>query len=103
MDDFVNLDRKRKIVLSDVKTRVNSSIPKIQDSRGAEMQLRLYHLILSNMIEGIDICRLCSELKLDPNGLLSDGFLAEAGAVFSSAGIVPFEGIVENTLKVRYY
>jgi exonuclease V len=104
MDAFVDLKRKSHIVISDVKTRVNSSLPRARDSRGSEMQLSLYHRILSNMIDGVvDMNRLYSELSLDPESVLSDGFLAEAGTSYSAAGILPFEMLLENnTLNVRF-
>ena len=100
MDAFVNIMRPTKVRISDVKTRVNSSLPRSR--RTAEMQLSLYHQLLANMIDGkVDFNMVCSALDLDPDNFFSDGFLVEVGASYSDAGILPFEALLENnTLNV---
>jgi Exonuclease V - a 5' deoxyribonuclease len=94
--------RKKRLIISDVKTRVNPSLPRIRHSRPSEMQLSLYYQLLLNMIDGIvDISRLFSELKLDTDLCFSDGFLAEAGELYSAAGVLSFDLLMENnTLNV---
>lgn len=73
--------------------------------RGPEMQLSLYHQLVSNMVNGkVDIGRLYSELELDAEGLFSDGFLAEAGNMYSNAELMDFDTLLENnTLDVRVF
>ena len=99
MEDCLSLQPKRQFVLSDVKTRMRGTIPKIRDSRGAEMQLSLYHLILSSMIEGkFDTSQLCAGLNVDPDRMLSDGFLTEASSLTES---MSFDLLVDGkTLSV---
>jgi hypothetical protein len=97
MDMFVSVMRKKKIILSDVKTRVTSSLPKARHLRGPEMQLSLYHQLVSGMIDGkVDIRRLYSSLALDAEGLFSDGFLAEAGMSYSAAGVMSIDTFLGN-------
>jgi hypothetical protein len=104
MDAFVGITPKPKLVISDVKTRVGTSLPKIRDSRPNEMQLSLYHEILSEMIDGkIDMERVFVELGLKPEKGFSDGFLAEAAQTYSAAGTLSFEALLEsNTLNVWF-
>ena len=103
MDAFVTLKPKTsKIFISDLKTRATSSMPRLINSRGTEMQLSLYHQLLSSMIHGtVDISRLCGGLQLNADAVFSDGFLAEAGQSFSEAGIISFDVMLaNNTLRV---
>ena len=103
MDAFVSLVPKmRKVVISDVKTRVTPSMPKERNARSYEIQLSLYHQLLSNMVDGnIDISRMFLALKLDPDVVFGDGFLAEAGEAYSGTGILTFDQLLENnTLNV---
>src|SRR5215472_13139598 len=80
MDAFVNV-RRRTYVISEIKTRVNASMPKLRQLRPSEIQLSLYYKLLSEMIDGIvDINRLFLDLELDPNVGFSDGFLAEVSS-----------------------
>ena len=103
MDAFVTVDRKKKVYISDLKTRVNPSLPKVRHSRASEMQLSLYHKLLMNMIDGIvDISRFYSELSLDSEICFSDGFLVEAVTSYSDVGGLTFDMILENNnLNVR--
>lgn len=97
MDAFVTVMRKRNLVISDVKTRVGSTMPNERNSRAARMQLSLYHELLSNMINGnVDMKSLFTELRLDSGVCFSDGFLAEAGMAYSDAGIITFDMLLEN-------
>ena len=97
MDAFVTMTRKNKLIISDIKTRVSSSLPKIRNSRAAEMQLSLYHQLLSNMINGVvDMSRIYSEMTLDAERGFSDGFLAEAGMSYSDAGVLTFDMLFKN-------
>ncbi len=97
MDAFVTVTRKKKLIISDVKTRVNSSLPKVRDSRASEMQLSIYYQLFLNMIDGtVDMSQVYSELTLDSEGLFSDGFLAEAGMSYSDSGVLTFDMLVEN-------
>lgn len=99
MDAFVSLPAKRrKLVISDVKTRVALSLPMERHVRSYEMQLSLYHRLLSDMVDGtLDISRLFVALKLDPDVVFGDGFLAEAGEAYSGAGILSFDQLLENS------
>lgn len=97
MEAFLTVMRKRKLIISDVKTRVRSTMPNERSSRAARMQLSLYHRLLSNMIDGsVDMKSLFAELRLDSNVFFSDGFLAEAGTAYSEAGILTFDMLLEN-------
>jgi len=97
MDAFVKGIRKNKLIISDVKTRVNLSLPKVRDSRASEMQLSIYHQLFLNMIDDIvNMSRVYSELRLNSEGLFSDGFLAEAGMSYSDAGVLTFDTLLEN-------
>jgi hypothetical protein len=107
MDVFVGIpppQQKRKLIISDVKTRVNFSLPQERNSRSYEMQLSLYHQLLSDMVDGnIDMPTFFKALKLDPDAVFGDGFLAEAGEAYSGAGILTFDQLLENnTLNVRH-
>jgi hypothetical protein len=55
------------------------------------------------MIDGtVDMSRLYGEMTLDPEKVLSDGFLGEVGSLYSAANVLQFEEILENnTLNVR--
>jgi hypothetical protein len=104
MDAFVTFKPKaRKLILSDVKTRVHSSLPGLRNTRATEIQLSLYHQLLSSMIDGtIDVPRIFVALKLKAAEVLSDGFLVEAGCAFADAGIITFDVLIKNnTLNVR--
>ena len=102
MDVFVGIIRKQTLVISDVKTRVGTSLPNLRNSRPNEMQLSLYHQMLFAMIEGsVDMERVFEELKLNPDIGFSDGFLAEAAETYSAAGVLSFDALLEhNTLNV---
>jgi Exonuclease V - a 5' deoxyribonuclease len=97
MDAFVTVERKRKLFISDLKTRVNPSLPKVRHSRASEMQISLYHKLLTNMIDGgVDMSRFYSELSLNSEGCFSDGFLVEAVTCYSDVGGLTFDMILEN-------
>jgi hypothetical protein len=97
MDAFVTVVRKRKLIISDVKTRVGMSMPNERNSRAARMQLSLYHQLLSRMTDGsVDMKSLFTQLRLDPGACFSDGFMVEAGMAYSSVGIMTFDMIMEN-------
>ena len=103
MDVFVSIKPKaRKIIISDVKTRVHSSLPGVRNTRATEIQLSLYRQLLSSLIDGsLDISRLFTMLKLDPDASFSDGFLAEAGETFAQTGVISFDDLMKNnTLNV---
>lgn len=91
------MTRKNELIISDVKTRVSPSLPKVRNSRAPEMQLSLYYQLLSNMIDGVvDMTRIHSEMTLDAEKCFSDGFLVEAGMSYSDAGVVTFDMLLEN-------
>lgn len=97
MDAFITIERKRKLIISDLKTRVNSSLPKPHHSRTSEMQLSVYHQLFSRMIDGdMDINQFYSALSLDSEEVFSDGFLVEAGTSYANAGILTFDMLLEN-------
>jgi hypothetical protein len=103
MDAFVGLHaKKRKLVISDVKTRVSLKLPRERNSRSHKIQLSLYRQLLADMVDGnIDISTVFSRLKLDPDVVFGDGFLAEAGEAYSKVGIISFDQLLENnTLSV---
>lgn len=97
MDAFVTVDRKQRVMISDLKTRVNSSLPRVRHSRASEMQLNLYYQLLSNMINGIvDIKKVYAELTLDSEAVFSDGFLVEVGSTYADGGVLTFEMVLKN-------
>jgi exonuclease V len=101
MDEFARTsDVNKNLVISDVKTRVNSSIPPSRISRAAEMQLSLYHELLAGMIDcTVDMARFLGDLGLDRDVVFSDAFLAEIAEVYTDQ--IDLEKILEsNTLHV---
>jgi hypothetical protein len=97
MDAFITVERRKTVIISDLKTRVNSSLPNNRQSRASEMQLSIYHQLLSNLINGtINISRVYADLQLDPENCFSDGFLVEAGTTYVDAGILSFDLVLEN-------
>jgi Exonuclease V - a 5' deoxyribonuclease len=104
LDNFVNIERKQNLVISDVKTRVTATLPNFRQSRSSEVQLGVYYMLLSNMIDGLlDVNRVFSELELKPHVVFSDPFLMEAGEVYTVAGVLTFDSLLEhNTLDVCF-
>jgi hypothetical protein len=97
MDAFVTIAKKRRLIISDVKTRVGTTVPNERNSRAAKMQVSLYHRMLGDMIAGsVDITTLFTALGLDSEARFSDAFLVEAGMTYSAAGIMDFETLLEN-------
>jgi exonuclease V len=103
MDAFITIIKKRSLVISDVKTRVNASLPNSRQSRPAELQLSLYHQLISDMINGdVDVGRVYPGLSLNGDTPFTDGFLAEAAQSYSTAGVIAFDTLLENnTLNVN--
>jgi Exonuclease V - a 5' deoxyribonuclease len=97
MDAFVTIAKKRRLIISDVKTRVGTTVPNERNSRAAKMQVSLYHRMLSEMIDGsVDTTTLFTALGLDSGACFSDAFLVEAGMTYSATGIMDFETLLEN-------
>jgi hypothetical protein len=97
MDAFITIIKKRNLVISDVKTRVNASLPNSRQSRPAELQLSLYHQLISDMVNGaVDVGRVYTGLSLDGDTPFTDGFLAEAAQSYSTAGVIAFDTLLEN-------
>jgi hypothetical protein len=97
MDAFVTMTKNRRLIISDVKTRVGTTMPNERNSRAAKMQVSLYHRMLRDMIDGsVDITTLLTALGLDVGACFSDAFLVEAGMTYSATGIMDFESLLEN-------
>jgi Exonuclease V - a 5' deoxyribonuclease len=97
MDAFVTMARKQRLIISDVKTRVGTTMPNEQNSRAARMQVSLYHRLLDDMIDGsVGMTALFTALGLDSGICFSDAFLVEAGMAYSAAGIMDFDTLMEN-------
>jgi len=97
MDAFVTVKRRRKLLISDVKTRVGSRMPNERASHAARMQLSLYHQLLSKMINGnVDMNSFLTELRLDSDVCFSDEFLVESETAYSAGGLITFDTIIEN-------
>jgi len=90
-----------KLIISDVKPRVNSSLPGPRNSRAAQMQLSLYHQLLSQMLERtVNVARVFTDLGLDSDMMFSDSFLAEVAQVYVDGTLAVDEILQRNTLNV---
>ncbi|KAJ4390630.1 hypothetical protein N0V93_004227 [Gnomoniopsis smithogilvyi] len=71
---------KRKVYLTDVKTRGAKNVPKGAAIRPTKVQLYLYHRFLSEMAgDKLDFLRVFERYGLDVNAPFSDSFLAQIG------------------------
>jgi exonuclease V len=78
----------RKIYLTDVKTRAGQSLPKGPSLRPMEMQLMLYHRLLSELATNtVDADTIFSRYNLDARAPFSDSFIAEVSAL--EQGFIP--------------
>jgi len=61
--------RRKRFGISDLKTRVEATLPEDRRTRAARMQLSVYHQLLSAMVDGdVDMNRLYTELdQRDPS------------------------------------
>lgn len=71
-----------KIYICDVKTRSARTLPKGAAFRPTQMQLMLYHHLLSALATNtVDFSVLTSRYNLDPTATFSDSFIAEVGSL----------------------
>jgi exonuclease V len=71
-----------KVYICDVKTRSARSLPSESAFRPTEMQLMLYHNLLSSLAtNNVDLNILTSRYDLDPLKTFSDSFIAQVGSL----------------------
>ncbi|THH29052.1 hypothetical protein EUX98_g5137 [Antrodiella citrinella] len=80
-----------KLHLSDTKTRRSASLPKVEDTLSARMQLMLYHRLLSNLLaspaeseDALDFQQIWLRMRLDHRRPFSQTFRDTAGLVLLS-------------------
>lgn len=77
--DFLGT-RRRKVYLTDVKTRGSDRLPTGPALRPARVQLFLYHRLLGEMASGVlDFGIILDRYGLRPDALFSDAFMAQVG------------------------
>lgn len=81
----------RKVYLTDIKTRMSKSLPQGASLRGTQIQLQLYHRLLTSLASGsVPSAAVFARYRLDPEARFSDTFINELAALdqnfASSAG-----------------
>ncbi|KAI1134447.1 exonuclease V [Hypoxylon sp. FL0543] len=77
--DYLGPQRK-KIYLTDVKTRGSDRLPTGAALRPARVQLFLYHRLLGEMASGVvDFAAILDRYGIRPDALFSDAFMAQVG------------------------
>ncbi|KAI0128067.1 exonuclease V [Hypoxylon sp. NC0597] len=72
--------QRKKIYLTDVKTRGSDRLPAGAALRPARVQLFLYHRLLGEMASGVvDFAAILDRYGIRPNVLFSDAFMAQVG------------------------
>ena len=71
-----------KIYITDVKTRGFKSLPSTLATRPTEIQLQLYHTLLSSLAQGgPSLSVLADRYKFNPTVTFSDSFIAQVGGL----------------------
>ena len=84
----IKVMRRKKFGISDLKTRVEATLPEERRTRAARIQLSVYYQLLSAMVDGtVDMNRLYSELELDCSRCFGGRFVSEAGDLYADKGI----------------
>ncbi|KAI1410358.1 exonuclease V [Hypoxylon sp. FL1857] len=77
--DYLEPQRK-KVYLTDVKTRGSDRLPTGAALRPARVQLFLYHRLLGNMASGmVDFAAILDRYGIRPDVMFSDAFMAQVG------------------------
>ena len=85
-----SLQTAPKIYVIDVKTRGAKSIPKGPSFRPTEMQLMIYHRLLSDLVMNkVDADVLFDRYRLNPDISFSDSFIAQIGSINEISDEVP--------------
>ncbi|XP_076138278.1 exonuclease V [Alosa pseudoharengus] len=96
--DELSYNKEGELVLSELKTRKDMSLPGEAQAKGHHLQVGLYKLLFHGMVNGTvkrsDIIR---HLKLEPKQVLGTGVLNYAGSMGMEEGI--FGGLVDMVLK----
>lgn len=72
----------RKIYLTDIKTRMSNSLPQGTSLRGTQIQLQLYHRLLTSLASGtVPSTAIFNRYRLDPEAPFSDTFMHEIAAL----------------------
>ena len=72
----------RKIYITDIKTRVARSLPSAVAARPTEIQLQLYHSMLTSLAQGqVPLTMFADRYDFDPTAPFSDSFIAEVGSL----------------------
>ncbi|RYP71926.1 hypothetical protein DL771_004529 [Monosporascus sp. 5C6A] len=71
---------RRRVYLTDIKTRASTQLPSGTALRPARVQLFLYHRLLSDMASGkVDYSAIIARYGLRPQARFSDAFMAQIG------------------------
>lgn len=80
-------DHSRKLYLTDVKTRVGTSVPSISSMRPTMMQLMLYRRLLAELASNnVDAMQVFERYRLDPTAELTDLFISSIGSIDTNLG-----------------
>lgn len=72
----------KKIYITDIKTRSVKSLPSTIASRPTEVQLQLYHSMLTSLARGeVPISAFANRYSFDPTTTFSDSFIAQVGSL----------------------
>ncbi len=73
---------EKRIYLTDIKTRSVRSLPSTLAARPTEVQLQLYHSMLTSLAQGnMSVSPFAERYNFDPNVPFSDSFLAQVGSL----------------------
>jgi exonuclease V len=80
-------DHDRKLYLTDLKTRVGTSIPSVSSLRPTKMQLMLYRRLLVDLASNnTDAAKVFERYNLDPAAELSNLFIESIGGIETNLG-----------------
>jgi len=75
-------DHNRRLYLTDVKTRVGTSVPSISSMRPTMMQLMLYRRLLADLASNdVDAMQVFERYRLDPTAELTDLFISSIASI----------------------
>ena len=72
----------KKIYITDIKTRSVKSLPSALATRPTEVQLQLYHSMLTSLAQGsVSLMPFAERYSFDPDVPFSDSFIAQVGSL----------------------
>jgi len=80
-------DHSQKLYLTDVKTRVGTTVPSMSSMRPTMMQLMLYRRLLADLASNnVDAMKVFERYRLDPTVELTDLFISSIGSIDTNLG-----------------